>query len=364
MVGMSVARVLALDGLRVTLLERGVCGAEASWACAGMLSPCHPYDNDPVAHLQHRTIERYPDFCRALMEESGVDSEYEPCGEIQLAFDDHDFQAFQTKQNGAGACPLPDGSPVYTLCNPEAVARLEPAVSSQVVGGLECRTAAQVRSPRLLRALRIACERAGVEVREHTAVHDITVEGRRVTGVQTKAGRLNARWVILCAGAWSSGIGERLGTLMPVHPVRGQMILMKLDVPPFRHILSAGRTYLVPRRDGRVLLGATEEPEAGFVKRTTPRGLAGLTEKALQMVPRLADVPIEMTWSGLRPGTPDGAPFIGPVPGFEGLLAATGHYRKGLAMAPLTAEAIGCFVRGRAFDLDLSMCAPGRPFDM
>jgi glycine oxidase len=147
---------------------------------------------------------------------------------------------------------------------------------------------------------------------------------------------------------------------MPVVPVRGQIVLLKLPSRPFTPIISRGKTYLVPRHDGHVLLGATEEPDAGYNKRNTAAGVSKLVASALQMVPSLADAPIEATWAGLRPGTPDDKPYIGPVPGFDGLIAATGHFRTGLTNAPVTAEAVAAMISGRGFDTDLTDCRPGR----
>jgi glycine oxidase len=348
-IGLTIARRMAIDGLKITLLECGVCGGEASWAGAGVLSPANPHRQDSQARMLARSIELYPGFCRALFEESGVDPEYERCGEIQLAFDEQAVNILRAddRTGAAQALSLQDGTPAYRYYSSEGLVEVEPAVTREALGGLECRLAAQVRNPRLLSALRVACQRAGVEMREHTPARNFVVEGSRVVGVCTENETIHAGWVILCAGAWSSKIGDRLHEVIRVHPVRGQMVLMKLDARPFRRIISVGRTYLVPRRDGYVLLGSTEEPEAGFEKRTTSAGISHLTEHALRMVPMLADASIEATWSGLRPGTPDDRPYLGPVAGLEGLLAATGHYRNGLTLAPATAEAIAGFVAGR-----------------
>jgi glycine oxidase len=238
--------------------------------------------------------------------------------------------------------------------------RLAPFVAPQALGSMECRAAAQVRNPRLLQALEASCRKAGVDIRVGTPVGDLLLEADRVRGVQTDAGDWGAKTVILCAGAWSSQIGSRLRELMPVRPIRGQMILLKLDRRPFTTIVSRGKTYLVPRLDGHVLLGATEEPEAEFLIRNTAQGLAGLIEKGVKLVPSLSDAPIEATWAGLRPGTPDDLPYIGTVPTMPGLIAATGHFRSGLGLAPATAEVVASLIHNRPYDLDLACCKPGR----
>lgn len=372
-IGLSVARQLALDGRRVVLLERGVCGAESSWAGAGIITPVNPHRGDAIARLLLRSVGLYSDWCAALREESGVDPEYERCGELQLAFDEHEASILRGNDScGAGILPGEAGqvvspaqvdktiNPSYEYHDRDELDRVEPAVGPEAIGGLECRLGGQVRNPRLLRALRLACVRSGVDIREGTPVTDFVVDGSRVTGVATGQETIHAGSVIVCAGAWSSEIGARLREFMPVFPVRGQIVLLKFDERPFRRVISYGSTYLVPRRDGHVLLGATDEPEAGYVKRTTPSGIAQLTSVGLRLAPVIANASVEATWAGLRPGTPNERPYIGPVPGFDGLVAATGHFRNGLTLAPVTAEIISALLAGRPYDIDLAMCAPGR----
>jgi len=359
-IGLTIARRLATEGLAVTLLERAQVGREASWAGAGVLAPPNPHRKDAVAELQLRSQSMYPDFCAELMHESGIDPEYEPCGELEVAFDEAGLQVLRADERAANGRRMADGRPAFEIHTGEETRRLEAIVSAQVVGSLECRQTAQVRNPRLLHALHTACVRTGVDIRENSPVHDFVVEGDRVTGVRTETGTIAAAYVVLCAGAWSSQIGERLQSVMPVHPVRGQMALLKLDRRPFERIIARGKTYLVPRRDGHVLLGATEEPEAGFTKRNNAKSIAGLLERAVRMVPMLADAPVAATWSGLRPGTPDDMPYIGPVPGLTGLIAATGHYRTGLTMAPVTAEVVAAIIQDKPYDIDLTCCRPGR----
>jgi len=359
-IGLTIARRLTKEGLAVTLLERAQVGREASWAGAGVLAPPNPHRKDAVAELQLRSLAMYPIFCEELFQESGIDPEYEPCGELEVAFDDAGLEVLREDERAAGGRRMPDGRLAFEIHSGVAIRRIEPVVSSEAVGSLECRQTAQVRNPRLLRSLHTACVRAGVQIHENTPVLDFVVDGGRITGVRTETGIIVASHVVLCAGAWSSQIGERLQSVMSVHPVRGQMVLLKLDGRPFGRIIARGKTYLVPRRDGHLLLGATEEPKAGFAKRNTAKGIAGLLERAVRMVPMLADAPVAATWSGLRPGTPDDMPYVGPVPGLEGLIAATGHYRTGLTMAPVTAEVVAAIIQGGPYDLDLTICRPGR----
>jgi glycine oxidase len=333
----------------------------------------------------------YPAFCEALQAATGIDPEYELCGELELAFDEAGLASLRSDvEAGSGrvlASPTPlsptsprrvfaaldspkggdEGAsrpqPAFEMLASSHVREIEPAASREIFGAMLCRETAQVRNPRLLRALHQACVDAGVTIREGTPVQALLRSKECVAGVLAGAGtgeEFAAGTVILCAGAWSAQLEPRLQCLMPVVPVRGQMILMRLDKRPFSHIIARGKTYLVPRRDGHVLLGATEEKESGFEKRCTPKGINSLISKGIQLVPSIAEASVAATWSGLRPGTPDDMPYLGRVPGFDGLIAATGHFRTGLAMAPATADVVLSILEGRAYDLDLSIAAPGR----
>jgi glycine oxidase len=187
------------------------------------------------------------------------------------------------------------------------------------------------------------------------------MDGTRVTGVATSGATILSEWVVLAGGAWSSQLHPLLARSMPVHPIRGQIVMLKADHRPCRRVLSAGKKYLVPRRDGHLILGATEEPEAGYSKRNTASGILGILEAVTKMAPGLGDASVVTTWAGLRPGTPDDKPYIGPVVGLDGLVAATGHFRAGLTLAPATAELVAAMITGRPIDLDLSQIQPGRP---
>lgn len=359
-VGLTIARRLAIDGLRVTLLERSVCGKEASWAGGGILAPCNPHRTDPLFHFQERSLAAFPDLCQALLEETGIDPQYERCGELTPLLTEQAVPLARSDAKAATGRSLPDGSALYELFTPDETRRIEPALSEDLFGSLLCRQTGQVRNPRLLAALRASCVKAGARIHEHTRVIDFEVAGDRVVGVKIADGTLAAPRVVLCAGAWSSQIGDRLTALMPVTPVRGQIVLLHFERRMFRPVIGCDKTYLIPRRDGHVLLGATEEPEAGFEKRITARGVSSLMDKAIRIVPLTAEAGVQAMWSGLRPGTPDNKPYLGPVPGLSGLIAATGHFRSGLTLAPATADVVAAVVQDRPYDLDLACCLPGR----
>jgi glycine oxidase len=359
-IGLAIARRLAKEGLEIALLERGVCGAEASWAAAGVLAPPNPHRNDAAAEAHRWSLSLYPQFCAELVSETGINPEYDPCGELELLLTSDSLSIAQSDEAAGRRFPMPDGSPSYAIRDAWKTRDFEPAATQTLVASLECRATAQVRNPRLSRALKASCLQAGVEVREGATVDALISEGDRVAGVYTGAESLHARWTILAAGAWSSKLDARLERLMPVFPVRGQMILLKADSQPFKRVFSRGKVYVVPRRDGHILVGSTEEPEAGFVKRTTAAGVARLLSSAVQLVPGLAHLPVTAMWSGLRPCTPDERPYIGPVPGMNGLIAATGHYRSGLSLAPATAEIVTGIVTSSSLPFDPASCRPGR----
>jgi glycine oxidase len=199
-----------------------------------------------------------------------------------------------------------------------------------------------------------------VVIEEGVTVHHLIQEGDRVTGVQSTAGDHHAAHVVLTAGAWSDQLDDRLAQMMPVYPVRGQIVLLEMPKLPFRHVLDRGKCYLVPRLDGKIVVGATEEHKSGFIKANTADGISGLLNLAVRMVPALKEATMVKTWSGLRPGTPDHWPYIGPVPGFDGLIAATGHFRSGLTLAPATADVVVDWITTGKTDADLSRAKPDR----
>ena len=359
-IGLAAARQLAARGRRVVVVERGVCGGESSWAGAGILSPGHPNRRDTLWQLTERSLERYPLWCAELHRESGVDPEYDVRGELSLCFDEESVRTEQATAHAADEAGRARGIAPGSWIEGEELRRLESAVSENALGARLCHRSATVRNPRLLRALTESCRRRGVKIREQTSVDGLMVDQGRVRGARVGEDSLLADHVVLAAGAWSSQLHPSLAKLLPVHPVRGQIVLLRSERPLVRHVISCGRHYVVPRRDGHILLGSTEEPEAGFAKRNTADGIAEVIAKALTMARGLADLPVEATWSGLRPGTPDERPYIGPVPGFDGLIAATGHFRSGLTLAPVTADLVEGIVEGRSDLPELSALRPAR----
>ncbi len=362
-IGLSVADRLALSGVSVALLEKGVCGREASWAAAGVLKPGNPNRRGPIQRLQRASLELFPDYCADLQERTGIDSEYDRGGSIELLYDDQRYRMAVSEERAGNEQWTQAEQPVWRMLNPDEARDLEPVVTDDCLGALQCSFSAQVRNPRLLQALRASCSASGVCIQEATTVTELAVDGERVDGVVTDQGKLGASQVVVCAGAWSSQIDPRLGAGVQTYPVRGQVVLLDVSGVAgirFSHIVLRKGCYLVPRPDGLVLIGATVEHEAGFDRRCTSAGVNTLMQHALTLVPGLAKAGVVGMWSGFRPGTPDRRPYIGRVPGLEGLIAATGHYRTGLALAPITAEIVADLILTGRTDRDLSLCEPGR----
>ncbi|MCH7871380.1 MAG: glycine oxidase ThiO [Planctomycetes bacterium] len=360
-VGASIAFRAACAGLSVTLVERGRCGGGASWAGAGIIDPGSEARSDPLAVLRKASVARYPDFVAELRERSGVDPQLIRCGILDLITDDNQDAATDREVKAAAGRLTADGRLAIERLSTRQARALEPALSRRIRGARLTREAMQVRNPRLMSALRLACIQAGVRLLEHTPVLNLTFDGQRVSGVQTPDAALAADHVVIAAGAWSSRIDRRLDGLIEVHPVRGQIVLLEQTPPPLKCVIMSGRKYIVCRADGRILCGSTEEPRAGFDARSTAGGTHEILSFVHRYVPSLESATLLRSWAGLRPASRDNKPYIGPVKDTPGLIAATGHFRSGLTLAPVTADIVVRLLTSRDPDFDLTPFIPGRP---
>ena len=343
-IGLTTAYFLARDGVRVAVADKGEFGRESSWAGAGIIYPANlETATTPLNRLLGLSTSLYPTLSRELAEVSGIDNGFRICGGVELQSGIDKATVRTWRMEGIRFESL-TGSELHSL---------EPAFAEGLEGGYLLPDMAQVRNPRHLQALRIACESLGVECLPHHAVREFRRSGSRVTAAATEKGEFSAGQFFVAAGAWSDGLLQPLGERIDVFPVRGQIVLFNPGRVLFARILSHGKCYLVPRADGRVLAGSTEE-DAGFVKQTTPEGTETLTRFAIGLVPALHDAAIESAWAGLRPGTSRELPFLGRVPGFENLFAAAGHFRAGLMLSPGTGRVMSALLQGRAppFPLD------------
>jgi len=331
-IGLTIARALALRGARdVCLVERGRLGAEASWAAAGMLLPQVEADApDEFFNLACQSRDLYPAFAAALREETGIDVELNTTGTLYLAFTEHDHKEIERRYEWQTQA----GFSVELLSTTEA-RELEPCISEATLGALRFPRDMQVENRRLLSALANSVTKLGVEIATQTTVDSLIIEGNRVRGVQTSRGAINCPTVVIAAGAWSSFIKSSPA----IEPVRGQMVCLEAKPQLTRHVIYSPRGYIVPRQDGRLLAGSTSE-QAGFAKCVTAGGIATILRNALEISPAISDLPVVDTWAGLRPRAAGGLPVIGPCGEIDGLFYATGHYRNGILLAPLTGELI------------------------
>ena len=334
-IGLTIARALALRGVRdVCLVERGRLGTEASFAAAGMLAPQAEADTqDDFFSLACRSRDLYPAFAAALREETGIDVELDTTGTLYLALNDHDHEEIQTRHAWQTRAGLQ-----VELLMPAAARELEPCISESARGALLFPKDIQVENRRLLTALANSVNKLGVTVFTETSVDSLIVEGEHLTGVQTSRGPVSCAAAVVAAGTWSSFIKSKV-PIPAVEPIRGQMICLEAKPQLTRHVIYCPRGYLVPRQDGRLLAGSTSE-EAGFAKCVTAGGVSTILKNAQEISPRISQLPILDTWAGLRPRAAGGLPVLGPCDEIDGLFYATGHYRNGILLAPLTGELI------------------------
>lgn len=345
MIGCTIAWRLAQAGLKVTVFERGRVGCEASRAAAGMLSPqgeCQA--KGPFFDLCLRSRAMYRGFAEELKAASGIDVEYKDEGTLFVVLQGENEEE---KTRWAG-WQLEAGLPLEHV-PAEDIRRIEPAVTESATRAIFLPEEHQVENRRLMDALEVAMKRAGVDLIEGSDVSAIATEHGRVTGVIAGGQRFDAGAVVVAAGTWSSRLLEPLGLNVKVIPARGQMIAARGETRPITRVLHSSAVYVVPRRDGRILIGATVE-YAGFQKAVTVSAIGQLLSAALQLVPSLGELEVVETWSGLRPDTIDHLPIIGPA-GPDNLLLATGHFRNGILLAPLTAELVANVLsQGRVSD--------------
>ena len=334
-IGLSIARELHKKGLKkITLLEKGVCGEESSWAAAGMLGP--QAEANAGGAFFDMTVESrglYPDFASELLDETGIDIELDRAGTLYLAFTDDDVSEVHERfrwQRKAGLA-------VEHLSATDA-RKAEPFVSPDVRGALLFPDDWQVENRKLLTALRRYAEVNGIEIRENTPVERLIVENRKITGAETDGGTFLADKTVLATGAWTSLI--KLGLTespLKIEPVRGQIIAFRTAQRLFQRVIYSRRGYIVPRVDGRILAGSTSE-NVGFDKSVTGSAATRLREIALEIAPSISSLAIAEQWAGLRPFAADGLPIIGEIAGIDALFIATAHYRNGILLAPLTAK--------------------------
>jgi glycine oxidase len=342
-IGLTTAYALAKRGVSVAVADRGELGHEASWAGAGIIPPqSKTPPANPFDRLRAYSVSLFPALSQELKARTGIDNEYHHCGGIEcLSAEDADAVALWQSE----------GVPYERLDDPR---RTHPWLNVPAGTTAYSLPYGQVRNPRHLAALIEACRQVGVRLWPHQVVEPSALP---------PAGKY-----LIAVGAWANLFLEPFGLPPLVHPVRGQIVLFQSSQAILNRILLVGHRYLVPRLDGRILVGSTEEPGAGFQKGNTPEGVDELIHFAVQLIPALKTAPVEKTWSGLRPGSRDGFPYLGPVPGSSNVFAAIGHFRSGVQLSPGTGEVMAAMLLGEpppipteAFRLDRPPVKTMRP---
>jgi glycine oxidase len=334
-IGGSIALRLAQAGLRVTVFDRGRAGAEASSAAAGMIAPqaekTGPPEFDDLCRASHSL---YPEFAAEMEALSGQAANYRRDGTLLLALDEE--QERELDRIEAGAVERLDA---------EAARRQVPGLAADIRRALFLPGDHSVDNKLLTRAVIEAARRQGVIFEENAPVRRIVVRHDRAEGIETDRGRVAATEVILAAGCWSGALAATAGVEIPMDPCRGQMLEFEL-ASALPVVVRAGHHYLVPRASDAVIVGTTAE-YAGFEATVTAAGLASVLQAALRLAPFLAAGRFRRAWAGLRPDTADHLPVLGRS-GIGGLTLATGHFRNGILLAPVTARLIADLVVGGA----------------
>ncbi|CAH1672786.1 MULTISPECIES: glycine oxidase ThiO [unclassified Chelatococcus] len=352
-IGLSIAWRLAQRGLPVTVFDKGEAGQGASHAAAGMLAACAEIEpsEERLLTLNRASQALWPAFAAELEAASGLPVELRTEGTLMVALTADDAAKLRNHAELQGRLGLP-----VSWLSGRDLRRLEPALAPGVAGGVSSPEDHQVDNRKLAQALRVAALRAGVTLVENTPIEGLSLKDGRVAGVITAAGLREAGRVVLAAGPWSRGIPGLPAEARPaVRPVKGQMLALAMDpaAPLLRHVVWAPGVYLVPRLDGRLIVGATVE-EKGFDTAITAGGLLSLLHAAWRALPGIEELPVLETWVGHRPGSRDDAPIFGAGP-VEGLVYATGHHRNGILLTPITAKLISDFILSGKMD---SMAEP------
>jgi glycine oxidase len=341
-IGLLCARELRAAGESVVVIDRQTVGHESSWAGGGILSPLYPWRYpDAVTALASWSQEYYPGLARDLAYRTGMDVEWTPSGMLYFGSTEED-QAVNWARTHDGDLQVVDAV---------TARQMAPGTAAGLGGALWMPRVAQVRNPRLLAALYADLRQSGVEFQENVAIQGFTAQHGRLTSIQTNRGEIKTHRCLVAAGAWSGDMLASTELRLPIYPVKGQMLLLSAQSLQLKTMILKDNRYIIPRRDGRVLVGSTLE-SSGYDKSTTETARTDLMQAAAEMIPALAECPVEHQWAGLRPGTQDGVPYIGEHPGMAGLFVCAGHFRNGLVLAPASARLAADLMLGRSPLLD------------
>ncbi len=346
--GLLTARELRLAGREVTIIDKSQAGQESSWAGGGILLPIYPWRQaSAISDLVISSLEKYPALNQELLAATGIDPEWRNCGML--------------------ICKNPDFADAIAWCQGRGISfqtppteRLE-GLHTAFQQPLWLPEIAQIRNPRLLKSLKAYLLQLGVTFVENTEISRIEIKNRRIAQVDTPQQSIRTQELIVSTGAWTANfLKEHLPNAslsLPIKPVKGQMLLFDAQPDTLPHMVLDGDEYLIPRRDGKILAGSTVEA-VGFDKTTTAEVKDKLYKFATELFPALKQYPVSHHWAGLRPGTPNGIPYIGRHPEFDNLSINVGHFRNGLVMGPASALLLADLILKRPTSLDPTPYAP------
>lgn len=355
-IGGSIAFQLAKRNVRVVVLEKDRIASQASSAAAGMLGAQSEFSSEnPLIPMALKSRKMFPVLGEELKQITGIDIGLIQKGMLKVAVTDEEQEALQQHYEFWREM----GQPVQWLSNHEVVA-FEPNVSAALQGAMYIRNDGQVSAPHLSLAFAKASIVYGAEWREFTEVVDVKKEENSYQ-LRTNHGTIGANAVVVAAGAWSALFLEKTGLSLSMHPVKGECLLVKVEKPIIQTtVFAKNGCYIVPKKGNRLLIGATSTPHT-FDKKVTVQGIMSLLERAQQLLPTIRTAEWERAWAGIRPQTGDGLPYIGEHPHYKNMWIATGHYRNGILLSPITGALMADLIEGKGSgEIDLAPFSPAR----
>lgn len=355
-IGLATAFKLLQQGARVSILERNRAGAESSWAGGGILSPICPWDyTDSLTQLTQYSASLFSRWTSSLQQTTGIDSEYWRCGMTVLPPMNQEHALDWCKRNAVDIQRQRLSIPYSNDTNSQAItpSRAHNEIETLFLPGI-----AQIRNPRLLQALYQRVKQLGGQIHENCSVNGWITRKSKIVSVHSSCGSFEADNYIVAAGAWSRQVLGGFALNLDIHPINGQMLLFKFEQPPLSMIVVQENLYLIPRRDGHLLIGSTLE-DTGFNKQTTKSAKARMLENAQRILPQLSNMPVIRQWSGLRPGSPRNIPTIGRHPELVNLYVNSGHFRYGVTMAPASAQILVNEITGTKQPFDIASYQKG-----
>ncbi|MUK87526.1 glycine oxidase ThiO [Ornithinibacillus sp. L9] len=347
--GGSIAYSLAKRGKKVLLLEKDRLGSKSSNAAAGMLAAQAELNEDgPLFQLAKKSRAMFPLLAEEIKELSGIDIELVNKGMYKIALseeEEHQYKQIIDIQRQTGE--------LAEWITGEEVRRREPSLSEAITGAVYIEKDGQVSAPKLTLGFLKAAAALGVEIKEYTEVLSFHVEKGKIAGVKTNSGNFESETVIVAGGAWSQKILSEADVKLKTYPVKGECFSVLTHQPLINGTIFSHGCYLVPKKGGRLLVGATVKPNT-FDQTVTVDGIGSLMEKAKKIVPSIVNAEWEKAWAGIRPQTSDSLPYLGEHPNYKGLFIATGHFRNGILLSPITGEMISNLIDGESTPIDLT----------